>query len=41
VVERAGPEALNRLWEAPRYAPTAPELEAPGLWLARIDLDLE
>ena len=41
VVERAGPEALNRLWEAPRLTPTAPELDAPGLWLARIDLDLE
>jgi coenzyme F420 biosynthesis associated uncharacterized protein len=41
VVERAGPEALNRLWEAPRLTPTAPELEAPGLWLARIDLNLE
>jgi putative hydrolase len=41
VVERAGPEALNRLWEAPRFTPTAPELDAPGLWLARIDLDLK
>ncbi len=40
VVERAGPEGLNRLWDSPRMVPTAPELEAPGLWLARIDLDL-
>ncbi len=40
VVERAGPEALNRLWEEPRFVPTGSELEAPGLWLARIDLDL-
>jgi putative hydrolase len=40
VVERAGPEALNRLWEAPKFTPTGPELDAPGLWLARIDLDL-
>ena len=41
VVERAGMEGLNRLWESPRMAPTGPELEAPGLWLARIDLDLD
>jgi putative hydrolase len=41
VVERAGPEALNRLWGAPTMAPTPNEIEAPGLWLARIDLDLE
>jgi putative hydrolase len=40
VVERAGPDALNRLWEDPRLVPTPSELEAPGLWLARIDLDL-
>lgn len=40
VVERAGPEGLNRLWEAPRMVPTRPELEAPGLWLARIELEL-
>jgi uncharacterized protein (DUF2342 family) len=39
-VERAGTEGLNRLWESPHMVPTGPELEAPGLWLARIDLDL-
>jgi putative hydrolase len=39
VVERAGTDALNRLWEDPRMVPTASELEAPGLWLARIELD--
>ncbi len=38
VLERAGPEGLNRLWESPERLPTAPELEAPGLWLARIEL---
>lgn len=38
VVERAGPEGLNRLWEAERMLPTPAELEAPGLWLARIEL---
>jgi putative hydrolase len=41
VIERAGPEALNRLWERAAMVPTPSELEAPGLWLARIDLDLE
>jgi putative hydrolase len=38
VVERAGIEQLNRLWSGPEMMPTPSELEAPGLWLARIDL---
>jgi putative hydrolase len=38
VIERAGPEGLNRLWEAERMLPTPAELDAPGLWLARIEL---
>jgi len=38
VLERAGVDGLNRLWEAERMLPTSAELEAPGLWLARIDL---
>jgi putative hydrolase len=38
VVERAGIEGLNRLWEDPSMLPTPNELDAPGLWLARIDL---
>jgi putative hydrolase len=38
VVERAGEEGLARLWHSERELPTPPELEAPGLWLARIDL---
>jgi putative hydrolase len=38
VVERAGPEVLERLWGAERDLPTPPEVDAPGLWLARIDL---
>ncbi len=41
VIERAGPEGLNRLWEAERMLPTPAELEAPGLWLARIELPEE
>jgi putative hydrolase len=38
VVERAGVEGLNRLWESEEMLPTPSELEAPGLWLARIEL---
>lgn len=38
VVERAGLEGLNRLWDEPAMLPTPNELDAPGLWLARIDL---
>jgi putative hydrolase len=41
VVERAGPAGLNRLWESERMLPTPAELEAPGLWLARIELPEE
>ena len=38
VIERAGLDGLNRLWEGEHMVPTRPELEAPGLWLARIEL---
>ena len=38
VVERAGEPALARLWTDPTALPTPSEVEAPGLWLARIDL---
>ena len=38
VVERAGDGALTRLWETERNLPTPAEVDAPGLWLARIDL---
>jgi len=38
VVERAGRAALERLWSSERELPTPAEVEAPGLWLARIDL---
>ena len=38
VVERVGIDGLNRLWERIEMLPTANELDAPGLWLARIDL---
>jgi putative hydrolase len=39
VVERAGREALDRLWQSERELPTPAEVDAPGLWLARIDLE--
>ena len=38
VVERAGPEGLDRIWRSDRELPTPAEVDAPGLWLARIDL---
>jgi len=38
VVERAGKEGLSRLWSDPSHIPTTTEVDAPGLWLARIDL---
>lgn len=38
IVERAGADGLSRLWEAERTLPTPAEVDAPGLWLARIDL---
>ncbi|HEY3141522.1 MAG TPA: zinc-dependent metalloprotease [Acidimicrobiales bacterium] len=38
VVERAGEEGLARLWESDKMLPSPPEVDAPGLWLARIDL---
>jgi putative hydrolase len=38
VLERGGDEALERLWRSARELPTPSEVDAPGLWLARIDL---
>jgi putative hydrolase len=38
VVERADEAALERLWQSERELPTPAEIDAPGLWLARIDL---
>lgn len=39
VVDRAGSEALERLWLSERELPTPADVDAPGLWLARIDLE--
>jgi putative hydrolase len=38
VVDRAGEEGLARLWGSARTLPTPTEVDAPGLWLERIDL---
>ncbi|MFT5203212.1 MAG: hypothetical protein ACI9C1_002609, partial [Candidatus Aldehydirespiratoraceae bacterium] len=38
IVERAGNDGLNRLFAEPGNLPTPNEIDAPGLWLARIDL---
>ena len=38
VVERAGEDGLDRLWRSEQLLPTPAEINAPGLWLARIDL---
>lgn len=38
VLERAGEEGLARLWASERELPTPSEVDAPGLWLARLEL---
>ncbi|MGC1512713.1 MAG: zinc-dependent metalloprotease [Acidimicrobiales bacterium] len=38
VLERGGDDGLARLWTSERELPTPAEVDAPGLWLARIDL---
>jgi putative hydrolase len=38
VLERAGEDGLRRLWTDAAHLPTPPEVDAPGLWLARIDI---
>ncbi len=38
VIERAGTEGLDPLYDRPTAIPTPAELEAPGLWLARLEI---
>jgi len=38
IVERSGPEAVAQLWDSARTLPTPNEIDAPGLWLARLEL---
>jgi putative hydrolase len=39
VLDRSGELGLARLWSDEAHLPTPAEVDAPGLWLARIDLD--
>jgi putative hydrolase len=39
VVDRAGPSGLARLWDSPTTLPTPAEVDAPGLWLARLEYE--
>lgn len=39
VVEREGFDALDPLWRSEALLPTPAEIQAPGLWLARIEFD--
>lgn len=38
VLERAGSDGLRELYRGAEFLPTAAELDAPGLWLARIEI---
>jgi len=38
VVERGGEDQLAKLWAKADHLPTPNEVDAPGLWIARIDL---
>lgn len=39
VIERANPDALGQLWTKKAGLPTPAEIEAPGLWLARLEFE--
>jgi uncharacterized protein (DUF2342 family) len=39
VLERGGPTALAQVWRDERSLPTPAEVDAPGLWLARLEYD--
>lgn len=41
VLERAGDDGLAKLWRSERDLPTPAEVDAPGLWLARLEIDAE
>lgn len=41
VIERAGDDGLRRLWADPANLPTPNEVDAPGLWLARLDVPFD
>jgi len=39
VVERNGEESLAQLWDEEAHLPTPAEIDAPGLWLARLEYE--
>jgi uncharacterized protein (DUF2342 family) len=39
VIERSDPDALSQLWTKTNGLPTPAEIDAPGLWLARMEFD--
>jgi putative hydrolase len=39
VIARTGTETLAQLWDDPEHLPTPAELDAPGLWLARVGIE--
>ena len=39
VVQRGGLAAINQLLETPGAIPTPAEIDAPGLWMARLDIE--
>lgn len=41
VLDRAGELGLAKLWTDEKHLPTPAELDAPGLWLARIELETD
>ena len=40
IASRAGADALAHLWDTPDHLPRPNEIEAPGLWLARVGVDV-
>jgi putative hydrolase len=41
IVARAGVEVLDQLWADVEHVPTPAELDAPGLWLARVGIEAD
>lgn len=39
VIERSDPDALSQLWTKTNGLPTPAEIDAPGLWLARMEFE--
>ena len=39
VIERANPDAVAQLWTKANGLPTPAEVDAPGLWLARLEFE--